>query len=183
MIYGKNIRFRAQEKSDIPQWVEWLNDPEVIKGLLQPHPLGLEDENIWFEAMMKRPMEEHIIVIEMKDAKGWHIIGNIGFDHVDWLNASAECGIFIGNKTYWDKGFGTDAMLLMLKHGFESLNLHRIWLRVHATNERAIRCYEKVGFVHEGAFREAEFKFGKFINVNIMSVLRTEWKIDMAIEV
>ena len=46
-----------------------------------PHPLGLEDENTWFETMMKRPMEEHTMVIEMKEAKGWHMVGNIGFDH------------------------------------------------------------------------------------------------------
>ncbi len=183
MIYGKNIRFRASEKSDIPQWVEWLNDPDVIKGLQMPHPLGLEDENTWFEAMMKRPMEEHILVIEVKESKGWHMIGNIGFDHVDWLNASAEMGIFIGNKAFWDKGFGTDSVHLMLKYGFESLNFHRIWLRVYATNERAIRCYEKAGFVHEGAFREGEYRHGKYIDVNIMSVLRSEWKIDMAHEV
>jgi hypothetical protein len=83
MISSKNIRFRAPEKSDIPQWVEWLNDPEVIKGLIQPYPLGLEDENTWFETMMKRPMEEHIMVIEMKDAKGWHMIGNVGFEQID----------------------------------------------------------------------------------------------------
>jgi RimJ/RimL family protein N-acetyltransferase len=183
MIYGKNIRFRAPEKSDIPQWVEWLNDPEVIQGLQMAHPLGLEDENNWFETMIKRPMEEHILVIEVKESKGWHMIGNIGFDRVDWLNASAEMGIFIGNKTFWDKGFGTDSVHLMLKYGFESLNLHRIWLRVYATNERAIRCYEKAGFVHEGAFREGEYRHGKYIDVNIMSVLRTEWKLDMAHEV
>ena len=125
---------------------------------MMPHPMGLEDENNWFEAMMKRPIEEHTLVIEVKDPKGWHMVGNIGLDHVDWLNASGEVGIFIGNKTYWDKGIGTEAMLLVLKHGFEIMNLHRIWLRVHATNESAIRCYEKVGFVQEGAFREGEFR-------------------------
>ena len=92
MIYGKNIRFRAPEKSDIPQWVEWLNDPDVIKGLMMPYPLGLEDEYAWFDAMIKRPIEEHPLVIEVKDPKGWRMVGNIGLHSVDWLNANAEVG-------------------------------------------------------------------------------------------
>jgi RimJ/RimL family protein N-acetyltransferase len=74
-------------------------------------------------------------------------------------------------------------MLLFLTHAFENMNLHRVWLRVHSTNERAIRCYEKVGFVKEGVFRDGDFVRGKYINVNIMSVLRSDWKIDMAHEV
>lgn len=183
MIYGKNIRFRAPEKSDIPQWVEWLNDPDVIKGLMMPYPLGLEDETAWFDAMIKRPIEEHPLVIEVKDPDGWRMVGNIGLHSVDWLNANGEVGIFIGTKTNWDKGVGTEVMLLFLKHVFETLNLHRIWLRVHSTNERAIRCYEKAGFIKEGVFRDGDFVRGKYINVNIMSVLRTEWKIDIAHEV
>jgi RimJ/RimL family protein N-acetyltransferase len=183
MIYGKNIRFRAPEKTDIPQYVEWLNDPEVIRGLMMPHPMGREDENIWFETMLKRPLEEHPMVIEVKESKGWQMVGNVGFHQLDWLSANAELGIFIGNKTYWDKGVGTEAIKLMLEHGFNNLNLHRIWLRVHATNLRAIRCYEKAGFIKEGSFRDGEFRHGKYINVDIMSVIRTEWKIDMAHEV
>jgi RimJ/RimL family protein N-acetyltransferase len=180
MIYSKNIRFRAPEKNDIPKWVEWLNDPDVIKGLTIRHPLGLEDELVWFETMMKRPTEEHPMVIEVKDGKTWQMVGNIGFHQFDWLSANAEVGIFIGNKDYWSKGIGTEAMLLMLKYGFESLNLHRIWLRVLETNEKAIRCYLKAGFVKEGTFRDGDFRRGKYINVNMMSVLRTEWKIDWA---
>ena len=86
-----------------------------------PYPLGLEDENTWFDAMMKRPSKNIPLVIEVKDAKGWRMVGNIGLHHVDWLNANAEVGIFIGSKTYWDKGIGTEAMLLFLKHAFENL--------------------------------------------------------------
>jgi RimJ/RimL family protein N-acetyltransferase len=66
-------------------------------------------------------------------------------------------------------------MRLLLKHGFETLNLHRIFLRVYETNPRAIRTYEKVGFVHEGRMRQALYRQGQYHDILLMSVLRPEW--------
>lgn len=63
-----------------------------------------------------------------------------------------------------------------LKHGFQNLNLHRIYLRVFANNVRAIRSYEKAGFVHEGRLRQAEFRQGQYLDVFFMSVLKSEWE-------
>ena len=82
----------------------------------------------------------------------------------------------IGEKQFWDLGFGTEAMHLLCKVGFEMLNLHRIMLRVLSDNARAIKAYEKVGFVHEGTLREANFKNGKYIDMHVMSILRSEWQ-------
>jgi RimJ/RimL family protein N-acetyltransferase len=84
-------------------------------------------------------------------------------------------GIFIGDKSVWDQGYGTDVMRLLLKHGFETLNLNRIYLKVYATNLRAIRCYEKVGYVPEGRLREASYKHGQYVDFILMSVLRSEY--------
>ena len=64
----------------------------------------------------------------------------------------------------------------MLKHGFENLNLHRLWLRVFKNNQRAIRSYEKAGFTLEGKFREAQYLEGKYVDVMIMSMLYSEWQ-------
>jgi len=75
----------------------------------------------------------------------------------------------------WNQGLGAEAMSLLLRHGFETLNLNRILLRVYADNPRAIRSYQKAGFVQEGTLREAVFKRGKFEDVHLMSVLRREW--------
>ena len=84
-------------------------------------------------------------------------------------------GIFIGDKSCWNQGYGTEVMRLLLKHGFETLNLNRIYLHVFATNLRAIRCYEKAGYVPEGRLREAEFKNGQYVDFIVMSVLRSEY--------
>jgi RimJ/RimL family protein N-acetyltransferase len=66
-------------------------------------------------------------------------------------------------------------MTLLLRHGFGTLNLNRVYLRVYADNQYAIRTYEKVGFVHEGRLRQAVYKYGKYSDVLMMSVLREEW--------
>ena len=176
MIYGERIRLRAIEREDIPRYVEWLNDPEVTAGLSFSLPMSIEDETRWFENQSKRPAAERSLAIEIKTAEGgWQHIGGTGFDHMDWINSSAEFGIFIGKKSLWNQGYGSEAARLMLKHGFGTLNLNRIFLHVCENNPRAIRAYEKVGFVKEGLLREANYRNGCYINALLMSVLRSEW--------
>ncbi|MCJ7435442.1 MAG: GNAT family N-acetyltransferase, partial [Anaerolineales bacterium] len=75
----------------------------------------------------------------------------------------------------WNQGLGTEAMTLLLRIGFETLNLNRIFLRVYADNSRAVRSYEKAGFILEGTLRQAVYKKGRYEDLHIMSVLRSEW--------
>lgn len=175
MIYGERIRLRAIERQDLPRFVEWLNDPEVRQGLLLHLPMSQAQEENWFEDMLKRPPAEHPMVIEVNEENEWMMIGNCGLHNIDWRCRSAEVGIFIGEKRLWNKGYGTEAMSLLLKHGFETLNLNRIALDVYENNPRAVRAYEKAGFVHEGRKRKAMFKEGKYLDILVMSVLREDW--------
>jgi RimJ/RimL family protein N-acetyltransferase len=176
MIYSGRIRLRAPERSDIPRFVAWLNDPEVRAGLLVSLPLSTADEESWFEAMLKRPLEEHPLTIEVRQGDDWLPVGNCGFHNIDWRCRAAEVGIFIGEKSLWNQGYGTEVMRLLLKHGFHTLNLNRIALDVYETNPRAIHSYEKAGFVHEGRRRQAMFKDGRYVDILQMSVLRSEWQ-------
>ena len=125
--------------------------------------------------MLKRPSEEQSLGIEIKDGDGWRLIGNCGIFDINWRASSAEVGIFIGDKSCWNKGYGTEVMRLLLRHGFETLNLNRIFLRVDAANLGGIRAYEKAGFVHEGRFRQGTFQGGEYRDMLFMSVLRSEW--------
>jgi RimJ/RimL family protein N-acetyltransferase len=176
MIYGERLRFRAAEQEDLPIFVEWLNDPEVRRGLDMFLPMSKVREEKWFEAMLERPEEAHVLIIEAKKRANWLMIGSCGLMNIDWKARNAEIGIMIGDKSYWNKGYGTEAMQLILRHGFETLNLHRLDLRVYEDNPRAIRAYEKAGFVHEGRLREGEYSEGHYMDVLLMSVLRTEWQ-------
>lgn len=175
MLYGKRIRLRGNERSDLPKFVEWLNDPDVRRTLSMSMPISQAAEEQWFENMLKRPSEEQSLGIEIKDGDGWRLIGNCGIFDIKWCARSAEVGLFIGDKSCWNKGYGTEVMRLLLRHGFETLNLNRIFLRVDAANLGGIRAYEKAGFVHEGRFRQGTFQGGEYRDMLFMSVLRSEW--------
>jgi RimJ/RimL family protein N-acetyltransferase len=175
MIYGERIRLRGVEKEDLPKFIAWLNDPEVVDGLGMFLPLSSGDENKWYEGVASLEPAEKPLVIEVRDGDGWRLVGNSSFMGFEWKNRLAEVGLFIGDKSIWDKGYGTEVMLLLFKHGFETLNLNRIWLRVHDDNPRAVRVYEKVGMTHEGCYRQGVYKKGVFVDVLIMSILKSEW--------
>ena len=175
MLYGKRIRLRGNERSDLPKFVEWLNDPEVRRYLSMSMPISQATEEQWFEKMLKRPPEEQMLGIEIKDGEGWRLIGNSDIFEINWRVRSAEVGLFIGDKSCWNKGYGTEVMRLLLCHGFGTLNLNRIFLRVDPENLGGIHAYEKAGFVQEARLREADFREGKYSDDLIMSVLRSEW--------
>ena len=88
----------------------------------------------------------------------------------------AELFITIGDKRFWGEGYGSDAVWLLLELAFGRLDLHSVNLTTHATNQRAIRCYEKCGFAREGLFRERTFIRGAYIDVVAMGVLRVEYE-------
>lgn len=178
-LFGDRVRLRAAEKEDITAFLRWINDEEVTENLFFSAPMSRVDEEQWFDAMMQKPANEHALVIEIKDEssdQGYHPIGTCQFHNLDWRNRSIEIGILIGEKTFWDQGYGTETMCLLLKHSFEVLNLHRVWLQVFAKNERGIRAYEKAGFKYEGRYRDAHYQHGKYHDVHLMSVLRNEWQ-------
>lgn len=176
MIYANRIRLRAAEREDIPQFVLWLNDPEVLQFLMRSLPMSRIEEEGWFERMMQSPAAEHVLVIEVKTEDGWKAIGNTSLMEINWVDRNAEVGIFIGEKEYWDRGYGREVMKLMLRHGFKTLNLHRIFLRVFEHNLRGIRAYEHAGFVHEGRLRQDAFRNGQYYDLLVMSVLQPEWQ-------
>lgn len=176
MIVGERVRLRGVEKEDLEKFVVWLNDQEVRENLLIYHPWATWQEENWFQGLKDREPAELPLVIDVLTEDGWLLIGNSSFHKVDWRSRSAEVGIFIGDKKYWNKGYGSEAMQLILQFGFNRLNLNRIYLQVFETNPRAIRAYEKCGFVLEGRLRQDMFLDGRYIDVFIMSILRDEWK-------
>lgn len=179
MIVGEQVRLRAIEEQDLPHFVKWLNDPQVRQNLALIIPLSQRDEQEWYEDMRKREPYARPLAIEIQPDPGkdhWVFVGNCLLFGFDWQSRQAEIGIHIGEKGYWDQGFGTRAVKLLCKHGFETLNLNRIWLRVFESNQRAIKAYQNAGLSIEGKFRQGVYREGKYLDVIIMSVLRSEWE-------
>jgi UDP-4-amino-4,6-dideoxy-N-acetyl-beta-L-altrosamine N-acetyltransferase len=172
MIYGEKVRLRRVEREDIPTFVRWFNDPEVREFLVMDRPLSMAEEERWFEGQLEDQNSE-LFAIETAD--GVHI-GNIGLHNVNWQHRRAELGIIIGEKEYWGQGYGSDAVRTALRFAFETMNLHRVSLRVYEDNARGIRAYEKCGFQHEGRAREAIFRQGRYYDELRMGILRREFE-------
>ena len=175
MITGEHVRLRAMHREDLPLFVEWINDPEVRRNLLFDNPLSIHQEEKWFNETLALPVDEQPLTIEIHTDQGWQPVGNTGYIDINRHEGSAEVGIFIGDKRFWNQGFGTEAMRLMVAHGFNDLNFHRVFLHVFETNPRAVRAYEKVGFQLEGRMREARYLEGRYVDVLGMSILKSEW--------
>lgn len=170
MLQGNLVRLRAPERGDLPTFVRWFNDPETTQFLLRGPPMSLEGEEQWYVDLEKR--DDSVFCIETLEGK---LIGNIGIMHINWTDRSAEIGVMIGEKDHWGRGFGTDAITLLLRYMFEELSIERVSLYCDEKNIRAQRSYQKCGFRQEGKFRHHRFRNGDYIDDVIMSILREEW--------
>jgi diamine N-acetyltransferase len=176
VIYGERIRLRHNEKSDLGRYVEWLNDPEMRAGINVFLPMSQAEEERWFEEMMTKDPIERPFAVDVREGDEWIHVGGcslFGFNH---RSRSAELGIAIGAKDRWDEGIGADTMRALMRHGFETLNLNRIFLRVYDFNKRAIHLYQNLGFVEEGRLRQDGYHQGQFRDTILMGMLRAEWE-------
>jgi RimJ/RimL family protein N-acetyltransferase len=152
-LIGTNCYLSPIDPGDAEQFTIWLNDMEITTNLpLYDAVISAGQERTFLEQLSK---EHHYSIIDReKDV----LLGNCGFTNLDTLNQNAEAGICIGNKAYWNKGYGTEALSLLADYGFKALNLHAILIKVYSYNQRAQRCYEKVGFKPIGIRREALYR-------------------------
>jgi RimJ/RimL family protein N-acetyltransferase len=173
MIPGKKVRLRAYREDDLKNSLAAVNNSAVTRYLQFMRPVSQHQERAWLEGTMRGEHPDSInYAIESTDSE---YLGGVGLMHIDRRNRSAELGILIGRPEDWGKGFGTEAALLMLRHGFEELNLHRIHLRVYNYNERGTKSYVKLGFKEEGRMREAHFRHGSWHDVVFMGILAPEF--------
>jgi RimJ/RimL family protein N-acetyltransferase len=103
------------------------------------------------------------------------LIGFVGLFGIEWSHGDAWVGIGIGDRQYWGKGYGTDAMRVILRYAFTEMNLQRITLGVFEYNQRAIRSYQKAGFSIEGRLRQYIHREGRYWDEIIMGILREDW--------
>jgi len=174
MIVGERVRLHPVKRDDLPRFVEWFSDPDVRRYLDMYLPFSLAEEERWFERLVERMERQEIVMLTIKTCDGAHI-GNISLFDINWKDRHAELGITIGDKDYWSQGYGSDAIRAMLRLAFDEMNLHRVFLRVHADNLRGISCYDGVGFEREGTLRESVFREGVYHDAHVMSILRSEF--------
>jgi RimJ/RimL family protein N-acetyltransferase len=174
MIKGRLVNLRGVELDDLDRDVRWVNDTEVTRHLNMRYPLSRSAEEEWLKGVAVRPGSYESINFAIETKDGIHI-GNLGFHEVHPEDRKARLGIMIGDKDYWSKGYGTDAMLTFLRFAFDEMNLHRVDLTVDAENERALACYRKCGFVEEARLRQERYSSGRYFDQLVMGILRGEF--------
>ena len=174
MLEGTLVRLRPLEPADLEREYRWINDREVTRYLAARYPIAMEQEERWLRELPANDFTHGVrLAIETKD--GLHI-GNLDLHQPNAEDRKAGLGIMIGDKDYWSNGYGTDAIVTLLRFGFEQMNLHRVWLHVFEFNERAIACYQKCGFQIEGRLRQHRYSEGRYWDVFVMAILRDEFE-------
>lgn len=171
MINGERISLRAIQRKDSDRILNWVNNSELRNLTGGIYPVSDIEHEIWFKDKALEKTNK-LFGIEKRDEKA--LIGIIGFNNTDFINRSTEVYIYLGEPLYWGKGMGTEALQLMTNFAFEELNLHRLFLTVFSYNSRAIKSYEKVGFIKEGVLRDSIYKSGKYYDKVIMSIINTK---------
>jgi RimJ/RimL family protein N-acetyltransferase len=161
-------------EKELHYWEEWDQDSEY-KRLLDDSPVRQMAGSLAKEHFEESNGSGALFMVHtMADDQ---VIGFIELDGFDWAARSGWVGIGIGNPDYRGKGYGTEAMKLLLAYAFSGLNLNRVNLNVFSYNERAIRSYEKCGFKYEGTQREVIYKEDQRWDMIDMGILRNEWEL------
>jgi RimJ/RimL family protein N-acetyltransferase len=169
---GKRIFLRPIDQGDMERFFRWFNDPELRRFLLLPFPTTRMGEREFIRKMQEL---KDGVVLSIIVKKGGRLIGNISLFKLQSVHRSAELGVAVADLSQASKGYGTEAVRLMLDYAFGTLNLNRVELSVHDFNRRARAAYKKLGFVEEGRKRQSYYCDGKYHDDIVMAMLRDEW--------
>lgn len=177
ILNGERVILRPfKEKHDKPLFKKWLSDPEVTDGF------AMEEEDIKksiedLEAKKIRwPKEIIFFTIEAKKSDDNITIGSCKICAIKPKNRSAEITIIIGEKEYRSKGYGAEAVKLLIDYGFNQLNLNRIGSSVFERNHRSLKMTKKIGFKKEGRTRKDTFYKDRFWDTVNFGLLKEEWE-------
>lgn len=178
LFTGKLVRLTMEDPQSLAEhFSRWGRDSEFSRLLdsemARLHTVKATKEFIEKELAKETPEGFWFVI---RTLEGDRVIGDIGLGEILWNHGDTFVGIGIGEREFWGKGYGTDAMRIILRYAFTELNLHRVSLDVFEYNPRAIHSYEKAGFVVEGRARQYLNREGRRWDLIYMGILRSEWE-------
>lgn len=173
-LEGKNIYLRNLEEKDLAgNYFQWLNDPKVCQ--YNSHAIFPNTEKQMRDYLESAHASRSIVVFAIVYKKDNKHIGNISLQGINWVFRSAEFAIILGESDYWGKGLGFEAVELVVKYGFERLNLNRIYCGTSSANLAMQKIAERLGMTKEGVRRSALYKWAHYLDVYEYGILRDEF--------
>lgn len=171
-LIGSRIYLRPLQREDIDRgWLDWINDTATIGGIFSSYPSNREDLERYYEA--SQPPNAVMFAICLKEND--HYIGNIRLSEFEWINRVCTYGRMIGDGNYRGGGYGSEALILMLRYGFHILGMNRIWSVAWSENEISLGSNDKIGMTREGIMRQRTFKGGRFYDGVVLAMLREDF--------
>ena len=170
-LTGNKVCLAAVNRKSIEQFREWRNRPELRKYFREHRELSKDMQEKWFESRVLGDPNQ--VNFESHDKETDKLIGHCGLYYINWVHRHAEFGIYIGDDSYRGGGYGSDALRVLTKYGFDDLNLNRIWCEVYDNNE-ALDVYKHIGFMHEGTMRNSYYNEGQYWDAHILAMLRED---------
>lgn len=175
LFNGKLVRLAAPQPDDHLHFAKWSENDDYLRIMDNDpaRPISAESHAQWEQGWTGAPNVYHFRLRTVTDDK---LIGVVVLGGIEWTNQTASLGIAIGDPAYWGKGYGTEAMHLILGYAFRELNLYRVTSSTISYNTRSVRLHEKVGFQHEGVQRQSIQREGQRYDVIHFGILRHEWE-------
>ena len=175
ILRGERIRLAAMNKEDFPLFAGWYEDAGFSR-FSDSTPAAPMSVDQWTARLEEQQKAKDGFLFAIKGLEKNTMIGFAELDGIQWNHQNAWIGLGIGDQENWGKGYGREAMDLILKFAFHELSLYRVQLTVFSYNERAIALYKKLGFVQEGVLREYLSRDGRRYDMLMYGLLRSEWK-------
>ena len=172
-LIGKRVYLRALEKEDLIYIRKWSNDPEIRKLIGEVVSMSQADADKFLERVYSDNTREWFVIVVKENDR---VIGETGLLRMFPAWRTADISIIIGEKGAWGKGYGTEAILLLLDYAFRCLNFHRVAIGVVGFNKRAISFWKKIGFKKEGVQRDGYYYNHKYFDFVMMSILEDEFR-------
>lgn len=175
-LYGETIMLREYRTEDVPAIRKWVNDERSVQYLSTIFwlPQSYENTEDFVRSMVQGSGNAANFVIARKDDQSY--LGQIDLMGINWKLRFGTIGMVVASEDDRGHGLGAQALRVMQRYAFQTLNLERVELELMMENERALHCYRNAGFTLEGVKRHAYFTEGHFCDVGVMSVLAGEWR-------
>jgi RimJ/RimL family protein N-acetyltransferase len=172
-LIGPTIALRPVEPSDLPVIRSWVNDPQIRSLIGETRPLSYTAAETYVEQLQRDPTRVWFMIIERATERR---IGECGLLRMmpEWR--TTDLSMILGEPESWGRGYGTEAITLLMDYAFGTLNFHRIAIGVVGFNTRALRFYEKVGFRREGIQREGYYYNHSYHDFVMLSILEHEFR-------